>query len=163
MSYLYSLSLSKATDRLLSFSITNENDYLPSTVLPLFDSPKHAREYRDDILRFTHSNKCDWNVSICKKTQEATLQTKFEFRDIMKLRHFCEASVFDYDEETKKLITLGVGGFMIDDYNINYNSNILTVNGFIWNPAIEKIYYDDYVNLSNNLSDDDDFYKYMNN
>jgi len=142
MGYPCSLALSKASDRLLSFSITNENDYLPSTVVPIFNSPKHAREYRDDVLRFTHSNKCDWSVSICKKTQQAVFQTKYEFRDIMKLRQFCDASVFDYDEETliEKFIKHRVSCLMIDDYNINYNSNILTVNGFIWNPAIEEIY-----------------------
>jgi hypothetical protein len=129
------LALQSNANRMLSFNIRND-EYLPSTALPVFRSPEHAAEFRDSVLQLADTRSFLWTVSTCHRTNEATFATRFS--------HECPATTLMSSVRPKKfdvhdnelideLILREIGCIIIDSYNLDTNQ--LVVNGSLWIPS----------------------------
>ena len=133
MTFPCSLVLESDISRYLSFSIRN-NSHLPSTALPVFRSPKHARDFERDVLQLTDTRSLHWTVSLCRNTKEATFHT-FPSKTNRNTTNLYP-KLFDIDDDAfiKDLLLVQIGCLIVDSYRYNLNSNGLTVEGVLWIP-----------------------------
>ena len=131
-------SLVQNKNQFLSFSIRNSeqnaNKVLPATALPIFRSPEHASKFRDEVVNLTDTRSYHWSVSMCRKTKEATFQTRTRVSNKKESNVFPKRICFDEDQFTDQLIFQEIGCLIVEDYIFNRISNILTVNGILWLP-----------------------------
>ena len=128
------LALQSNANQMLSFRIRND-EYLPSIALPVFRSPEHAMEFRDSVLMFADTRSFVWTVSLCRRTNEATFETRVRPNKLKRLS--VRPKVFDVNDEwfVDELITREIGCVVVDDYNLI--DNRLVVDGSIWIPTIK--------------------------
>lgn len=146
-------SLVQNKNQFLSFSIRNaEQNALPATALPIFRSPEHAAKFRDEVVNLTDTRSYHWSVSMCRKTKEATFQTRTRVSDTNENNIFPKRICFDKDQFTDKLIFQEIGCLIVEDYRYNHMSNILTVNGILWLPYVidEFTSPEEFIDFSNN-------------
>ena len=140
------LALRSNANQLLSFNIRDDEN-LPSTALPVFRSPEHAMEFRDSVLKLADTRSFLWTVSLCRKTREATFESR-----ISRFYRRNKASTYEYsmiwpDVRPKKfdvndswlideMIYRKIGCFAIESYHLNLDLNKLVVDGTIWLPNL---------------------------
>lgn len=137
------LALQSNANRMLSFNIRND-EYLPSTALPVFRSPEHATEFRDSVLQLTDTRSFLWTVSQCHRSNEATFATRVRSKPKSKYHEYPTTTwsrvrpkpldVHD-DELIDELISREIGCIVIDSYNLNMELNQLVVDGSLWIPS----------------------------
>lgn len=136
------LALRHNADRLLSFNIRND-EYLPSTALPVFRSPEHAVDFRDSVLRFVDTRSLLWTVSVCRRTNEVTFETCVRRKQLNRELTRVRPKDFDVVNDTwliDELIARDIGCIVVDSYNLSHQDRLL-MYGSIWipNKSVELI------------------------
>ena len=129
------LALQSNSTQILSFNIRND-EYLPSTALPIFRSPEHAMEFRDSVFKISDTRSFLWTVSICRQSNEATFETRIQRNKHSVMLSDIQPQHFDINDDwlIDELITRKIGCFAIDSHHFNIGLDTLTVDGSIWVP-----------------------------
>lgn len=129
------LALQSNANQMLSFNIRND-EYLPSTALPVFRSPEHAQEFHDSVLKFADTRSFVWTVSLCRKTNEATFHTSIRRKPLVKTKWppSVRPKKFDVNDEwlVDELMFREIGCIVIDTFDLQNDQ--LIVDGALWIP-----------------------------
>ena len=129
------LALQSNANQLLSFNIRNDH-YLPSTALPVFRSPEHAMEFRDSVLKLTDTRSFVWTVSLCRKTNEATFESKVSTLNDSLIWTDIRPKKFEVNDNwlIDEMIYRNIGCFAVSSFNLNTELNKLVLDGSVWFP-----------------------------
>lgn len=129
------LALQSNANQILSFNIRND-EYLPSTALPVFRSPEHATEFSDSVLKIADTRSFLWTVSVCRNTNEATFHTSIRRKALVKTEWppSVRSKKFDVNDEwlVDELMFRQIGCIVIDTFNLQKDQ--LIVDGALWIP-----------------------------
>ena len=130
------LALQSNANQLLSFNIQND-EYLPSTALPVFRSPEHAIEFRESVLKLVDTRSFVWTVSLCRKTNEATFQSSVSstYDDSLRIWTDVRSKKFNTDDWfIDEMIFRNIGCFAVSSFDLNMELNKLVLDGSFWFP-----------------------------
>lgn len=73
---MYSIVLKSDVTRIFTINISNDKRPVPTSVIPVFRSKTHARNFSQEVLKQNNLYSTNWMISTCNFTEDITISTE---------------------------------------------------------------------------------------